>query len=101
MWDYLTSLLNSDTLSPHGICLLWRPELIWLHIISDSIIGLAYFSIPIVLSTFVARRPDVVFGWVFWAFAAFILACGSTHFFSIWTLFYPDYGAEGLIKLAT
>jgi signal transduction histidine kinase len=101
MWDYLTSILNSDMLSPHGICLLWRPELVWLHIVADSLIGLAYFSIPVVLSALVSKRHDIEFVWVFWAFAIFILACGTTHFFSIWTLFIPDYGAEGLVKAAT
>jgi signal transduction histidine kinase len=38
---------------------------------------------------------------VFWAFALFILACGTTHFFSIYTLRVPDYGAEALVKIAT
>jgi hypothetical protein len=38
---------------------------------------------------------------VFWAFALFILACGTTHFFSIYTLWVPDYGAEALVKIAT
>jgi hypothetical protein len=28
MWSYLERLLDSSTLSPHGICLLWEPELI-------------------------------------------------------------------------
>src|SRR5581483_224721 len=94
MWAYLQSLLDSSTLSPHGICLLWRPELIWLHVVSDAIIALSYFSIPIALSIFVSKRPDVEFGWVFWAFAIFIMACGMTHVFSIWTLWFPDYAIE-------
>jgi signal transduction histidine kinase len=75
--------------------------LVWLHIISDSVIALAYYSIPIVLAVFVRRRSDVAFGWVFWAFAIFILACGTTHLFGIWTLFVPDYGIEGLVKGVT
>jgi len=29
------------------------------------------------------------------------VACGTTHFFSIWTLWYPDYGLEALVKLVT
>ena len=33
---------------------------------------------------------------MFWCFSAFILACGTTHFFAIWTLWRPDYGAEGV-----
>src|SRR3954453_16528977 len=101
MFDAIRRLLEADSLSPHGICLLWRPELIWTHAISDAVIGLAYFSIPIALASFVSRRRDVAFTWVFWAFAFFILACGTTHFFSIWTLWFPDYGAEALIKAAT
>jgi PAS domain S-box-containing protein len=101
MWSFLANILNADTLSPHGICLLWRPELVWLHLVSDAFIGLAYFSIPLALATFVSKRKDVEFGWVLWAFVVFILCCGTTHFLSIWTLFVPDYGVEGLVKALT
>src|SRR5580692_253248 len=101
MWAFLQSLLDSSTLSPHGLCLLWRPELIWLHVTSDAIIALAYFSIPFAISVFVMKRPDVQFNWVFWAFAIFIMACGMTHVMSIWTLWVPDYAFEGLIKAIT
>ncbi len=101
MFDFVRRFLEVDSLSPHGICLLWRPELIWTHAVSDALIGTAYFSIPVALAYFVSRRPDVAFTWVFWAFAAFILACGTTHYFSIWTLWIPDYGAEALIKAIT
>jgi signal transduction histidine kinase len=101
MLDFFRSLLESESLSPHGICLLWRPELIWTHVISDTLIGAAYFSIPVALAYFVSKRQDVAFGWVFWAFAVFILACGTTHFLSIWTLWVPDYGAEALVKALT
>src|SRR5215813_14090997 len=97
----LTSLLSyfdSANLAPHGLCLLWRPELIWLHVVSDTIIALSYFSIPIVLAVFVSRRPDFGYGWVLWAFAVFITACGATHVFGIWTLWFPDYAAEGAVK---
>ncbi|MFZ0114370.1 MAG: histidine kinase dimerization/phospho-acceptor domain-containing protein, partial [Xanthobacteraceae bacterium] len=101
MWAVLQSLLESSTLSPHGICLLWRPELIWLNVSSDAIIALSYFSIPFALAIFVSKRPDVEFGWVFWAFAIFITACGMTHVMSIWTLWVPEYGLEGLVKAVT
>jgi signal transduction histidine kinase len=101
MANYLHTLFDVSELSPHGLCLLWRPELVWLHIISDSVIALAYYSIPIVLAVFVTRRADIAFGWVFWAFAIFILACGTTHIFGIWTLFVPDYGIEGIVKAVT
>ena len=95
------NLFSSDELTPHGFCLLWRPDLVWLHVASDSIIGVAYYSIPIALAYFVWRREDLAFGWIFWLFGAFILACGTTHWFEIWTLWHPDYAMQGLLKAAT
>ena len=94
-------LFDSSSLQPHGFCLLWQPALLWLHIISDALIGLAYYSIPLALTVFVIRRRDMQFGWLFWLFAAFILACGTTHFMSIWTLWHADYGIEGILKAIT
>jgi PAS domain S-box-containing protein len=101
MWTILQQLFNDSTLSPHGLCLLWRPDLVWLQVGSDAVIALAYFSIPFALAVFAANRPDVKYGWVFWSFATFILACGMTHVMSIWTLWVPDYGWEGLVKAVT
>ncbi|CAO4180231.1 ATP-binding protein [Methylorubrum extorquens] len=101
MLELLRRLWEVENLSPHGICLLWRPELIWTHVVSDSLIAFAYFSIPIGLAYFVSRRRDVVFGWMFWSFAVFITACGATHLMAIWTLWVPDYGLEAAVKLIT
>jgi PAS domain S-box-containing protein len=97
----LQRLLDSSTLSPHGICLLWEPELIWLHVVSDGLIAIAYFSIPFALAIFVSKRRDLRFGWLYWAFAIFITACGVTHVMSIYTLWVPVYGIEGLVKVVT
>ncbi|WOJ88734.1 ATP-binding protein [Methylocapsa polymorpha] len=101
MFEFMSAFLTSDSLSPHGICLLWRPELIWTHVAADTVIGLAYYSIPLVLAYLAYKRPDFGFGWVMWCFVAFILACGTTHFMSIWTLWVPDYGLEALVKAFT
>jgi PAS domain S-box-containing protein len=101
MLGFLGHLFDTANLAPHGICLLWRPELVWLHVVSDSLTALAYFSIPVALAVFVSRRSDVQFGWVFWAFAIFIMACGTTHAFGVWTLWFPDYAAEGTAKAIT
>ncbi len=101
MFGYLQKLLGGSGLAPHGFCLLWDPALIWTHVVADALIGLAYFSIPVAIAVFVARRPDLQFKWVAWLFALFILSCGTTHFFSIWTLWNPDYGPEALVKLVT
>jgi signal transduction histidine kinase/CheY-like chemotaxis protein len=101
MSSFLERLVDSSTLSPHGICLLWDPELIWLHVLSDAVIAASYFSIPFALAIIVSKRRDFQFGWVAWAFATFILACGLTHIFSIYTLWVPIYGIEGIVKAIT
>jgi len=101
MFDWLARFFDVTTLSPHGICLLWRPELIWTHAVSDVLIGLAYFSIPLALGVFLYHRRDVRFEWVVWLFVVFIMLCGVTHFMMVWTLWRPDYGVEALIKAAT
>lgn len=97
----IAQFFDSSAYIPHGLCLAWQPEVLALHVSSDMLIGLSYYSIPLALVYFVRRRRDVAFSWVFWLFASFILACGTTHFFSVWTLWNPDYGMEGLIKAAT
>src|SRR3954453_6058215 len=86
MWALLERLLDSSMFSPHGICLLWEPELIWLHVTSDAVITVAYFSIPFALVALLRKRRDIEFNRIFWAFAIFIMACGLTHAFSIYTL---------------
>ncbi len=52
-------LLDPTGLTAHGFCLSWAPGLVALHAASDMIIGLAYFSIPLALFSFVRRRADL------------------------------------------
>ncbi|MCQ8127730.1 bifunctional diguanylate cyclase/phosphodiesterase [Methylomonas rivi] len=86
---------------PHGACYLWQPAVLWLHVVSDTLIVLAYYSIPFALMYFVYKRADLMYRWIFVLFGAFILLCGTTHLLSIWTIWHPDYWLEGLVKLAT
>ncbi|TCZ56293.1 PAS domain-containing sensor histidine kinase [Roseicella aquatilis] len=97
----LAALLDTEALAPHGVCLLWRPELLWLHVVSDALTGLAYWSIPVVLLILARRRRDLIYPWAIELFAVFILACGATHFLAVWTLWHPDYGLEGAVKAVT
>ncbi len=62
MSTFYERILDSSMFSPHGICLLWEPELIWLHVVSDAVIAMAYFSIPFALTIFVSKRKDIKFG---------------------------------------
>jgi signal transduction histidine kinase len=95
------AIFNTASLTPHGFCLSWDPALLGLHITSDAIIALAYFSIPVALAVLVARRRDLAFPWLFALAAVFITACGATHVMDIWTLWHPDYVLQGVIKAVT
>jgi signal transduction histidine kinase len=83
------------------MCYLWRPEILWLHVGSDALIALAYFTIPGAMLIFSRRRPDLAYRPVVWLFTAFILLCGTTHLLSIWTVWSPQYQIEGVFKALT
>jgi hypothetical protein len=38
MSEFLTKLFSSDFM-PHGACYLWKPEIVWLHALSDGLIS--------------------------------------------------------------
>jgi len=98
MKEFLQELLSSDFM-PHGYCYSWKPGLVWLHLVSDVLIAVAYFSIPLTLVYFIRKRKDLPFNWMFLCFGTFILACGSTHLMEVWTLWHGTYWLSGAIKL--
>src|SRR6267142_4684761 len=61
----LASLFSSGDFKPQGFCYLWNPGLVWLHVVSDALIALAYFSIPITLIYFIRKKRDLPFNWMF------------------------------------
>lgn len=83
-------LLEQDFM-PHGHCYFWRPDVLWMSVISDAVIALAYFSIPVTLLYFLRRRGGIPFPGMIALFAAFILLCGIGHILSIWTVWTPVY----------
>lgn len=101
MQDFI-DIVFSDQFMPHGYCFLWRPELVWLHVIADLVIALAYFSIPLTIYLIIRKRKDELpFKWVFWMFATFIMLCGLTHIIELISIWKPLYYVEGLIKILT
>src|SRR4028119_2505655 len=101
MLEPVKNFFSSNSFIPHGHCYLWKPQLVWLHVASDSLIGLAYFSIPIMLIYFVHKRRDMPFQGIFLMFGAFIISCGTSHLMAVWTLWHPDYWLSGLVKAIT
>lgn len=94
-------MFNSNTLLPHGYCIKWTPDLLWLYVASDALIAISYFSIPFALAYFVWKRKDLKFRWIFLLFGAFILACGTTHLLGIVVLWNPIYWLDAGMKAVT
>ena len=88
-------------MAPHAVCLLWRKDLLALHGISDALIAVSYFAIPLLIIKGVKIRPDLIDRRVALLFSLFIVACGITHLAGLITLWYPYYGWQALVKLLT
>jgi PAS domain S-box-containing protein len=98
--EFLKHLFSSDFM-PHGYCYLWDPWIVWLHVISDGLIALSYYCIPIALVYLVRRRRDLPFNWIFWMFTVFILGCGTTHLMEVWNVWHGSYPLAGIVKAIT
>ena len=97
----LFSSLFDPSMPPHGHCYLWNDDLVFLHVVSDSVISLSYLSIPIALIYFVSKRKDLAFSHVILLFGIFILACSATHAMSIYNVWHGAYWLSGTIKAIT
>jgi len=100
MFEWFEKLFSAADFAPHIACIR-EPSVIWMHIIADLMIGIAYYSIPFSLLKFVKSRKDLAYNWMFQLFGLFIFLCGTTHFVQIWVLYYPVYRFESLLKLIT
>lgn len=97
---YFLSFTGLSQFMPHGMCYMWRWDLLLLHVGSDLAIALAYFSIPYAVFSFVRSRPDIP-PRIYLLFATFILLCGITHVMSIVVVWHPLYYIQGVLKSLT
>jgi signal transduction histidine kinase len=87
-----------STLTPHGACLAWMPELVWLNAVSDAMIAGGFFATALFLGLLIWRRRDLQFAAAFLGFGAYVTVCGLTRLLSILTLWVPAYGVEASAK---
>ncbi|MBY0458572.1 MAG: hypothetical protein K2V38_14630, partial [Gemmataceae bacterium] len=101
MTEAITSLFDPAGFTPRAACGTgWTDGLIFLHATSDLFVWLAYVSIPLVLLYF-TRRRDLPFPRLFLLFAAFILACGTTHLLDALMFWYPIYRFSAVMRFLT
>ncbi|WP_438862801.1 GGDEF domain-containing protein [Neptunicella sp.] len=97
----MLSDLFDGSFMPHGHCLLWRWDLLFLHVGGDLLTAIAYALIPIALIHLVRKRDDLKFDRLFLMFAGFIGFCGITHVFGLINIWHGYYYLEGIVKLFT
>ncbi len=98
--NMLDQLAGNDFM-PHGHCYFWEPFILWSHAISDTIIALAYFIIPLSLIRIVRKRNDFTYIWMVLLFAIFILGCGATHVFDVINIWEPFYRSDAVMRMVT
>jgi|GEM_PF-1034526 len=100
-WVWGARSIGASEFMPHGYCYLWNPLVLWLNVISDTLITLSYYCIPVVLIYFARTSRELPFNRIFWMFGAFILACGTTHLMEVWNIWHASYLAAGMLKALT
>jgi len=100
--DFFSGLFDTHLWPPRWKCGQWSEFHGWLYIISDLMIWLAYFMIPIIIiDYFYRKRPNIRFHSVYILFASFILLCGTTHFLDAVMFWHPVYRFNGLVRFVT
>lgn len=98
----LLANIISQTYLPHRIGFLGNTHLLWLHVVSDAIIGISCFVIAWTLMRFMqASSREVPFETMFLALWVFILACGFTHLLAVVVFWEPLSGLEVDVKFLT
>ena len=97
-------MFDSDSLMPHAVCWAAAPNLIWTMVITNAITFLSYSTICLTLLFLVRRTSRVlVREWAYFAvgFAAFIVACGSTHLLEVITTWSPIFWVDAATNVIT
>ncbi len=103
VFDFFRRLFSTSDWPARWNCGRWTDFHGWLYIISDLLIWSAYFFIPLMIVLFISRKRSegLRFNRVYFLFAAFILACGSTHLLDAVMFYYPAYRLNALVRFAT
>ena len=99
--EFFQKLFDTQGWPPRWNCGKWTEFHGWFYIISDLLIWSAYFAIPLTILKYISRRVDTKFIRAYFLFAAFILACGSTHLLDAITFWYPAYRVNALVRFIT
>jgi PAS domain-containing protein len=87
---------GGGALAPQRYALGEDPALIWMHLVTNLLIVLAYVAISGTLIHLTRKtRRRIPFLCAFVAFGVFMISCGATHFMAALTLWEPAYWKAG------
>lgn len=102
VFQFFSKLFDTRDWPPRWHCGNWTNFHGWLYIIADLAIWSAYFAIPLIIVRYLVRQKRALrFNRLYFLFAAFILACGVTHFLDALMFWYPYYRISALARLIT
>jgi two-component system, chemotaxis family, sensor kinase Cph1 len=100
--EFFKGLFDTDLWPARWHCGIWTSFHGWLYIVSDLLIWLAYFTMPVIIFSYVSKRKQVIkYSGVYLLFAAFILLCGTTHFLDAVMFWSPMYRLNALVRFFT
>jgi PAS domain S-box-containing protein len=101
IWPESLTNISSSNFLPQSYCYLQQSRLISLHVISDTLIGLACFAIAAMLGLLIYRRRDTPYAWIFIATGVFASISGAAHLIQVFTVWTPVYWLSADVKLVT
>ena len=78
-----------------------QPQLMGLHVASDLVIALGYYSIPAMLIKFSRKQREVPLSKGFLLLGAWFFWGGTTHLMQVWMLVHPSYALSCLLAAVT
>lgn len=103
---WISWLLDSHSFARRQTCGAWTDQLIIFYQLSNVLISVAYFAIPLSLlalyfklykiKQFAKYNP-----WIILMFASFIILCGITHLENVFVFYYPAYRLFALLDTLT
>jgi PAS domain S-box-containing protein len=98
----LTQSATPNDYLPHGAAYLWDMRAVLLHAFADSLVGLAFLAIAVLLAGLVYRgRRDMPYRTIVIAFTLFLFLDGATHLVAVWTLWRPAVWLAAGAKVGT
>src|ERR1044071_10326618 len=74
---------------------------LWMNVVGDLLIAMAYFTIPFALLYIARRRRDLSFDWLVVCFGVFVVACGLTYVIDVWNVWDGHYWLRGVLTRLT